>query len=83
MSRQQILSKSKGSKGYFIDAVVAIVNIITMRRTTISMRFMLDTGFTGGIHVPSFHVADARMIGVEPRHTILELGGEKEKPVCV
>ena len=85
MPRKMILQKKGSSKGYFIRGRVAIVNYSDLRTIAITKDLMLDTGFTGGIHIPIFHLSDAKLIGVEPRPSVIRLGGGRKEAdfVCL
>jgi len=68
----------------FVNVKITIFNSQTNRMTSFNEKCWVDTGFSGGLHVPMFRKSEADTIGVAPKPTTLTLGGGVRAPgyVC-
>lgn len=81
----QIFAKHYSEGKPFIWVRIAVMNERTGQVTTFEQRCWVDTGFSGGIHVPAFRRSDAEIIGVKPKPTTVTLAGGVRRPghVCL
>jgi len=75
VSRRLLLQKPFTRNMPLLTIRVAIRNPISGRQTSFDQECWVDTGFSGGLHVPQYHESDMKMIGVEPRPTTVRLAG--------
>jgi hypothetical protein len=64
----------------FVEARLVVINPTTLRQTTITRQFWIDTGFNGGAHVADVYVQEISQIGVSPRLGPVGLAGGISKP---
>jgi hypothetical protein len=84
MRYTRILRRGYLEEKPFVNAKISILNPQTGAITTFNEKCWVDTGFSGGIHVPIFRRSEASMVGVTPRYTSLTLAGGVRVPgyVC-
>ena len=69
----------------FVKVKIAIFNPLTNQSAAFEEKCWVDTGFSGGVHVPDFRRSEAGMAGVSPSSTSLTLAGGQHAPghVCL
>jgi|GEM_PF-1577478 predicted aspartyl protease len=75
MGRRLIINKPYTRTGPFLDVKVLILNPHTNQQTSFDQVCLVDTGFSGGLHVPRSREAEIRLIGVEATPTTVSLAG--------
>jgi len=59
----------------FVSVRIAVINPYTNRISSFDERCWVDTGFSGGIHVPEFRRSDVQTATITPRPTTVALAG--------
>lgn len=59
----------------FVKVKISIINPLTNQFSVFEEKCWVDTGFSGGVHVPDFRRSEAKMAGVSPSPTKLTLAG--------
>lgn len=80
-----IIKKQYRANFAFIRAKGVIPNPVNLRQYPFDVKCLIDTGFYGGIYVPNVFIANAKVIGVNPRPTTATLadGSKVAVHVCL
>ena len=83
-SKGTSITKKYKKNSAYIRIEATIRNPETAKQTPLHLECRIDTGFDGGIFVPSLYLSDAKMIGIEPGITNITLadGGRITAYVC-
>lgn len=59
----------------FVNVKISVINLKTNKISTFEQDCWIDTGFSGGVHVPEFRRSDVQLVDVTPRLTAITLAG--------